>query len=173
MNESARPEAHAASQRVRELAKDLGPRVRDLAKDLAQELADGYRRSTRHVRMRVAVVGAWSVLAVASLWIACPSSGPGNALGAEVTLLPESLVGPQVLVHNDSDDLWTDVTFTLDGTWRLERKTVRPQDKLVLSIAQFRRDDGATAPRDLAPRTLRIECEQGHATTPLQPRREP
>jgi hypothetical protein len=162
MNESPRPEPRAAAQRVKELAKEL-----------ATDVAVGYRRSTRHVRMRAAVVGGWALLSLASLWIACPSSGPTNALGAQVHLLPESLVGPQVLVHNDSDELWTNVVFTLDGTWRHARRTVRPQDKLVLALAQFTAEDGAKAPRTLRPETIRIECEEGRVTTPLEPERKP
>ena len=162
-----------AAHRVKDLARELAPRVKDLAKDLATEVADGYRRSTRHVRLRAAVIGSWAVLSVVSLWIACPSSGPSNELGAQVHLLPESIVGPQVLVHNDSDELWTNVVFTLDGTWRLERRTVRPQDKLVLAVAQFAAEDGAKAPRTLRPATIRIECEEGRVTAPLEPEARP
>jgi hypothetical protein len=175
MVESSRPEPRTARrvQDLKDLAKDLAPRVKVLAKDLAGDVADGYRRSTRHVRMRAAVIGTWAVLSLGSLWIACPRSGPTNALGAEVHLLPESIVGPQVLVQNGSDEIWTNVVFTLDGTWRHARRTVRPQDKLVLAVAQFAAEDGAKAPRSLRPATIRIECEEGRISAPLEPERTP
>lgn len=172
MIESSRPEPRTA-RGVKDRAKDLAPRVRGLAKDLAADVAEGYRRSTRHVRMRAAVIASWAVLSLASLWIACPSSGPTNALGAEVHLLPESIVGPQVLVQNGSDEIWTDVVFTLDGTWRHARRTVRPEEKLVLAVAQFAAADGAKPPRTLRPATIRIECAEGGITAPLEPERAP
>jgi hypothetical protein len=143
-------------------------RVKDVARDLAQELADGYRRSTKYVRMRVAVVGAWVCLSLAAIWASLPASGTVNALGAEAQLLPESIMGTQLLVKNDSSRHWTEVAFTLDGEWRAERKTVRAGDKLVLSLAHFRRGDGAGAPAGLRPRALTIQCEEGQAALPLR-----
>jgi hypothetical protein len=141
-------------------------RVTGAAKDLATDLADGLRKSDRYARLRGAVVGTWVLLALVTLWVACPSTGPGNSLGAVVQLLPESIMGTQVLVHNDSDSVWTDVVFTIDAAWRLERKTVRGGDKVVLPVAQFTRGE-ETAPRDLKPKVLVIECDQGRVTAPL------
>jgi len=143
-------------------------RVKDLARDLATDVADGYRKSTRYFRMRVAVVAGWAMLSIATLWSACPSDGPTNALGAIVQLLSgdESLMGTQVLVQNESGENWTDVTFTLDGGWAFERKTVRAGDKVVLSLRQFRKEEAAP-PEDLRPKTLRIDSAQGSATVAL------
>lgn len=170
MTESPRPDARAAAQRVKELTRELAPRV----KDLAAELADGYRRSTKAVRLRAAVIGAWAVLSLASLWIACPGSdAPDNALGAKVRLETESIVGPQIAVENTSDDVWTNVVFTLDGTWRASRATVRPQETVVLAVAKFAGEDGGRAPKALRPATLRIDCDEGDATAPLAPEHAP
>jgi len=118
--------------------------------------------------MRIAVVAGWAVLSIATFFAACPASGPTNALGAVVRVLPgdESLMGTQLLVSNESGDNWTDVTFTLDDGWAHERKTVRAGDKIVLSLRQFRKE-GASPPEDLKPRALRIECGQGNTTEPL------
>jgi hypothetical protein len=149
-------------------APQAAQRVKELARDVAVDLADGYRRSTRYFRMRVGVVIGWAVLSIATLFASCPSSGPTNALGAVVQVLPgnESIMGTQFLVRNDSGRNWTDVAFTLDGGWRLERKTVRAGDKLVLPLRQFQKA-GAPAPEDLRPRSIRIESRQGDATEPL------
>ncbi|HSD22297.1 MAG TPA: hypothetical protein VLC54_19765 [Anaeromyxobacter sp.] len=156
MKEPARPDPLSAAHRVK-----------DLARDLAQELADGCRRSTKYVRMRAAVVAAWLCLSLAAIWASWPATGMSNALGAEAQLLPESIMGTQLLVKNGSDRHWTEVAFTLDGEWRSERKTVRAGDKLVLSLAQFHREDGAGAPRGLRPRTMTIDCAEGRAALPL------
>jgi hypothetical protein len=122
---------------------------------------EGFRRQDRYFKMRAGIVGAWALLALMSLWIAWPSSGVTNPLGADVRVLPDSLVGgEQILVRNESDEIWTEVKLLLDDGWRHERKTLRSHDQLVLSLDKFERD-GHPAPRDLKPRTLTIDCDQG------------
>jgi hypothetical protein len=157
MSQTPRPDAAPAAQRVK-----------DLARDVATDLAEGYRRSSRYLRIKVGVVAGWALLSLVTLFASCPPSGPTNALGAVVQLLPrqESLVGTQILVSNESGGNWTDVAFTIDGEWRFEKKTLRAGDKLVLSMDRFRKD-GEAPPADLKPRTLRIDAQQGHATEPL------
>ncbi|HSN90947.1 MAG TPA: hypothetical protein VLS93_06940 [Anaeromyxobacteraceae bacterium] len=164
-----------AAQRVKEMAKDLAPSAqraagaaRDFARDLAQDLSEGYRRSNRYVRMRAAVIASFTVLTLASLWIACPSSGPTNDLDAEVKLA-ESFLGNQLLLRNESDGMWTDVTVTLEGGWRLDRRTIRPGDEMVVSVAQFEKD-GQRAPKDFRPGRVTIECREGSATVSLAAR---
>jgi hypothetical protein len=164
-----------AARRVKELARDLAPAAqraaataRDAARDLAGDLAHVYRRSSRTVRLRAAVVATWAALSLASVWIALPSSGPSNDLGAEAKL-GESFLGTQLLVRNESDLLWTDVVLTLDGGWRHERRTVRPGDEVVVAIAQFKKD-GKPAPKDLRPSSVLIECGAGRARASLAPR---
>lgn len=169
MKESARPDAAAAALRVKEGVKDLARGALGAAGDLASELAQGYRRSTRYFKLRAAVIGSWALLAALTFWGTCPSSGPGNELGARVRLERVALMGTQVGVENDSDELWQDVVLTLDGGWRYERKTVRPRDRLVVAVTQFRRGAEA-APADLEPRTLTVECDQGRFTARLAAR---
>lgn len=168
-----RPDPAVAAHRVKDGVRDLARGALGVAGDLASDLAEGYRRSTRTVRMRAAVVGSWALLSIVTLWAACPSSGPANALGAEAQLLsrvdPGVLLGTQIFVTNESRKVWTDVVFTLDGGWRYDKKTVRPGDKLVVSIRQFKKD-GASAPAELEPRAITIECEQGRVTAPLRSR---
>jgi hypothetical protein len=141
-------------------------RVTGAARDLASDLAEGFRKTDRAVKHRGAVLGTWVLLSLVCLWVACPPSGPSNSLGAVVRVLPSSIMGTQLLIHNDSDRLWTDVTFTLDGAWRHEWRTVRPGDKVVLAASSFARGV-ERAPRDYTPRTLRIECREGEVTATL------
>lgn len=131
-------------------------------------LLDGFRGAGRWQRMRLGLVGGWIGASLLALWIACPSSGPGNALGAEVRVLKDSVLGgQQILVRNESDDVWTDVVLVLDGAWRHEQRAVRPREQLVLSTAQFARS-GEAAPRDLKPRRLDVTCSQGRARFELR-----
>ncbi len=159
MTQPTRPEPLAAAARVTGAAKDL-----------ATDLAEGFRRSDRSFKLRTAVVGTWVLLALVSFWIACPPSGPSNSLGAVARLESGGIMGAQVLIQNDGGELWTDVVLTLDGGWALRRPTVRPGDKLVLPVTSFARG-GQSAPSDLTPRSVTIECEQGQITATLGPGR--
>src|SRR5512144_1884530 len=115
MAETARPDPAAAAQRIKDGVRDLARGTLGAAGDLAADVADGYRKSTRYFRLRAAIVGTWALLSVVTFWVACPSSGPTNALGAKVALLSAkaggSLMGTQVFVENDSRRMWTDVVL--------------------------------------------------------------
>jgi hypothetical protein len=162
----ARPDATAAAQRVKEGVRDLARSAVGAAGDLAGDVAREYRKSTRYFRLRAAVIGTWALLAAVTLWGACPSSGPSNALGAKAKLLAGSIMGSQVFVENESDKLWRDVVVTLDGGWRYEKRTVRPAESFVVPTNRFAKD-GATAPPGLSPKTISIECAEGRVTLPL------
>jgi hypothetical protein len=126
----------------------------------AAELARGYERADRFLKLRLGIVGAWAVLSLATLWLACPSSGPTNSLGADVQVSRDSIMGVQLLVRNESDRIWEDVVLTLDDGWRYTHATMRPHDLVVLSMSHFKKGEEAP-PRDYKPRALVIECGQG------------
>ncbi len=140
----------------------------DQGRRAATGLIDGFRRAGRWQRLRLGLVGGWLLASFLALWIACPSSGPGNSIGADVHVLKDSLLGgQQILVRNESDEVWTDLVLTLDRTWRNEQRTLRPHEQVVLSPAQFERS-GEPAPRDLRPRRLDVACKQGSARFDLR-----
>ncbi len=140
----------------------------DKARALARDLADRVKSSNRYLRWRVGIVGTWVVLSLVTLWASCPSTGPTNPLGADVQVLKDSLLGgQQILIRNESSENWTEVVVTLDDAWRHAQRTVRPQEQMVLAPSQFKRGS-EPAPRDLKPRTLLLECEQGRARIELR-----
>ncbi len=140
----------------------------DHGRRAALDLAEGFRKAGRWQRARLGLVGGWLAASFLALWIACPSSGPGNPIGADVHVLEDSLLGgQQILVRNESDEVWTDVVLTLDRTWKNEQRALRPREQVVLSPAQFDRG-GEAAPRDLRPRRLEVECRQGRAAFDLR-----
>jgi hypothetical protein len=155
MSKANIPDPVAAAQRVKEIARDL-----------ATDVTEGYRKSSRSFRLRAAVVGSWVLLSLLSVYTACPSTGPTNELGAEVTLLPASLVGQQISVLNGSDEMWTEITLTVDESWKHQIRTIRAGQNIVVALSRFERD-GASAPPDLKPRSIEIECDQGSAEIPL------
>ena len=164
--DAARPDPTVAAQRVKEGVRDLARSAVGAAGDLASDVATGYRRSTRYFKLRAAVVGTWALLAALTFWSACPSSGPTNALGAKAKLLAGSIMGSQVFVENESDQIWRDVVVSLEGGWRYEKRTVRPSESFVVPTNRFAKD-GATAPPGLQSRTITIECAEGKVTVPL------
>ena len=130
------------------------------ARDRLEKLSRDVARADRFLRLRIGIVAAWAILSVATLWGACPSSGPTNSLGAEVTLDQDSILGAQILVRNDSARIWEDVVLTLDDGWRFAQPTVRPQDRLVISVRDFRKGM-ESPPSGYRPRGLSIRCAQG------------
>jgi len=148
--------------------KALAPRPPATLRQRLERWGEDFRRADRFFKMRLGVVATWAVLSLVTLYGACPSSGPTNALGADVQVLRESLVGgQQLLVRNESSEIWTDVVLSLDEGWTYEHRTMRPHDQLVLSMSHFRKGDQA-APRDFKPRTLAISCGQGRHSVDLR-----
>ena len=146
----------------------LAAGVLDPLRRAVDGLVAGFRRAGRWQKLRFGLVGGWLAASLLALWIACPSSGPGNSIGADVHVLQDSLLGgQQILVRNESEDVWTDVTITLDRSWRVEQRALRPREQVVLSPSQFERG-GVAAPRDLRPRRLDVRCKQGRATFDLR-----
>lgn len=142
----------------------------DLAATSVQRLRDAFESAVRHVRstdrysrMRTAIVATWAVLSIATLFASCPGSG-ANSLGAEFQVLSDSFVGgEQLLVRNESTDVWRDVVLTLDGEWRYEQRVLRPHERIVVSPSRFQRR-GEAAPEGYLPRTLEVDCDQGSHT---------
>lgn len=128
---------------------------------------EAFRRSDRFFKMRLGVVSTWALLALVTLWTACPPSGPSNSLGADVQVGGSMVGGQQLLVRNESGRIWEDVVLTLDDGWRHEHRTLRPHDQLVLSMSHFRKE-GQAAPRDFKPASLSVTCRQGSASFDLK-----
>ncbi len=166
MKEAARPDPDASGSRVTEGVRDLARGAIGAAGDLASDVATGYRKSTRFFKLRASVVATWALLSLVTFWAACPSSGPTNPLGAKAKFLAGTIMGSQVFVENESDRIWRDVTVTLEGGWRYEKRTVRPSESFVVPTSRFAKD-GAPAPAGLASKTITIECAEGRATIPL------
>jgi len=135
---------------------ELAERLRGLA----SKIVDDFRRSDRFFKLRVGIVATWAVLSIATLWGACATTGPANALGADVQVSRDSIMGAQILVRNESNRIWEDVVLTLDDSFRYSHKTMRPHDLIVLSMSSFKRGDEVPPP-NYRPRSLVVSCEQG------------
>jgi hypothetical protein len=164
----ARPNRSAAPLAAAGRARDAAV---GMATDLATDVVDGLKKSNRTARLKATVVGTWVLLTLVTLWVACPSSGPANSLGATARLQSTS-VGQVLSVRNESDGtIWTEVVLVLDDTWRYERRrTIRPGDRVTPRIEDFRSGDlppGAA----YRPQKLTVQCQQGRVSLPLVEKR--
>jgi hypothetical protein len=139
----------------------------DAAQAQASEILEGFRRSDRFFKMRLGIVGAWALLSAATLLGTCGSLGKGNPLGADVQVNRDSIMGVQLLVRNESSDIWEDVTLTLDDGWKYRQRTMRPQDLIVLPMRHFKKA-GEAPPAGHEPRSLTIECDRGRSRFDLR-----
>ncbi len=154
MKESPRPLPLAAAARVK-----------DMAGDIAGDLAKEYKKSSRHDRLRAAIIGAWVLLSLITVCVVF-SSPSSNALKAFPQMQQGGLLGTQIAIENRSSKPWTDVTMTLDGGWQYRTSTIR--DRAVIAVGRFAKD-GMGAPESFVPRTITIECDQGRAQIALTP----
>jgi hypothetical protein len=126
----------------------------------ATEILEGFRRSDRFFKMRLGIVAVWALLSAATLWGTCGSLGIGSSFGADVQVNRDSIMGVQLLVRNASNDIWEDVTLTLDDGWKYSQRTMRPQDLVVIPMSHFKKA-GEAPPPGHEPRSLTIECGRG------------
>lgn len=128
---------------------------------------DDFRRRDRYFQWKAAIVAAWTVTSLISIRVAMagPDDPSANGLGAYAAVT-HTTMSWGLLVHNRSDDTWSDVRIVLDGGWVHERARIGPDEKVVLSPAQFSRG-GEKAPLDLAIRGVRVETADGDATPRL------
>src|SRR5512133_2648563 len=129
-------------------------RVRDIARDLAADVTQGYRKSSRGLRLRAAIVGGWVLLAIVALLVAFHTSERDTR-----ATVADTSVGKVISIDNTSDENWTDVTITLEGGWKYFERTIRHGQNTGIAITRFT-SDGKAAPDNLSPRWVKIECDQ-------------
>jgi len=117
--------------------------VAEWVRDEGARLLRSVRAWDRYLRMRIAVLSVWGLLALAAIGIARTGAGAeaDNPLQAYVSVR-RSAMGWALLVHNQSERPWRDVAIELDGGRTYRREVVEPDEKLVLSPWEFAADGG-------------------------------
>lgn len=137
---------------------------------LGQEVARivaSVRAWDRFVQMRLAVLAIWGALAILAIGIARSGSAEdaSNPLHAYVALR-KSPLGWALLVHNRSEEAWTEVAIELDGGQVHMRDAIGPDEKLVLSPWQFVDAEGEAARAD-PPRGVSLRVGERVIRPPL------
>lgn len=138
-----------------ELVLNTAGVLRDLLKD--------FQRRDRFTKYKAGVLAGWIALSVACFFVACPQGGlqADNALDARLVL--NTLGGRTVImIVNDGDDPWTEVTVVVNGRFRASTDRVAPGGNLTLSAKQLLAG-GEAAPNDLTVRDLELRADEGRS----------
>lgn len=135
------------------------------AKEEFARIVASVRAWDRYFRLRLVVVSTWAALALLAIGIARSGGETSNPLKAYVALRQSSL-GWALLVHNQSNRPWREVTIELDGGHVHGRETIGPDEKLVLSPWQFQMPGGGEGP-GVPPKAVSLRVGRTEVRPPL------
>lgn len=146
-------------------ARRLAGGAQDAALNLAGLLRDAlgdFRRRDRFFKYKAAILGLWLALSALSVAVAWPRAGlSAGRLGARLVLNTE-VRPPIMMILNEGDEPWEDVTVVVNERYRASPGRVQPGGSLTLTPKQLLGDNGALAPADLAIRDLELRTSEGN-----------
>jgi hypothetical protein len=114
------------------------------------EVIEDFRRSDRFFKYKAMVITLWLLLSVGAFGVACPSTGPSNAIHAQLIVSGEASA-PIYMVKNDGTDAWQDVEIIVNGRYRSTMTQLSGEGgSATLSSAVLFDTEGKRAPARLA-----------------------
>jgi len=181
---SMRPAASSGSSPAAEIqARSSGLKLRGQPADVKQALREGaidtmlnaastladvwddFRRRDRFFKYKAAIVAAWVVLSITSLFVAFSGSllDSKNRLGARLVLAGDAS-RPVYMIVNDSSDAWHEVTVIANHHYRTAVGMVEPRGGTLTFIPkQLKGDLDTAAPADLRISDLQLRTDDGNA----------
>ena len=115
----------------------LQTRIRSQAESTAlnvvailRETWEDFRNADRYFKVKAAILGAWAVLSLAGVWVACPGApvilGPSTALGARL-IMGEEPEHPAYVLSNESDRAWEEVVVVVNHSTGRRSKSSSPR----------------------------------------------
>jgi hypothetical protein len=146
----------------------------DQVRDVLNESLLGFRAKDKYFKAQAAIVGAWAASSLLTVILVFSGHSKSNNLGAEVRA-ENTVGGPILFLTNTSGSSWTDITYTLNGTYVYRQAALPAGDHVALPVRRFRKGGvaGKRAPADTVPETLAVACEQGRFETALALSRPP
>jgi len=140
----------------------------DQARGALEEWLQGFRARDGYFKAQAAIVGAWAASSLLTLVLVFGGHARNNKLGAQVRA-ENTVGGPILFLTNTSGSSWTDITYTLNGTFVYRQASLQAGDHVALPVRRFRKGSvsGKRAPADTVPHTLAVTCEQGRFETAL------
>lgn len=149
------------SARLKEGAAETALNVAGILRDLWAD----FRSSDQFFKYKAGIVAAWVLLSTAALFVACPSSGPTNEIGARV-VVTQVAGSPVYMVVNDSGDAWEDVVVVVNDQYRAAVGRVAAEhlkNNLTLEPKKLLAEGGQPAPRDLRAVKIEVKTASGRA----------
>jgi hypothetical protein len=138
----------------------------DQAREALHESLLGFRAKDWYFKAQAAIFGAWLASSLLTVVLVFGGHSKTNKLGAEVRA-ENTVGGPILFLTNTSGSSWTDITYTLNGSYVYRQAALAAGDHVALPVHRFRKGGvaGKRAPADTVPQTLAVACEQGSFET--------
>ncbi len=131
---------------------------------ILRETWEDFRNADRYFRFKAAILGAWAVLSLTGVFVACPGApsilGPSTSLGARL-IMGEEPEHPAYVLSNESDRAWEDVVVVVNHTYRAAISHVEPRAFVTVTPKQLMGDNGKLAPFNLKATDIELHTRKG------------
>jgi hypothetical protein len=131
---------------------------------LGREAVEDFRRRDRYFKFKALIVASWLALSVTGIAVACPSGSlSAGEMGARLVINAQH-VPTTVLIHNEGDEAWEDVTVVVNRQFRASSEGVPPGGSLTLTPKLLLGPGNALAPLGLRVTDVELRTAEGRAT---------
>ena len=131
---------------------------------ILRETWEDFRNADRYFKFKAAILGAWAVLCLAGVFVACPGAptliGPSTSLGARL-IMGEEPEHPAYVLSNESDRAWEDVVVVVNHSFRAAISHVEPRAFVTITPKQLMGDNGKLAPFNLKATDIELHTRKG------------
>ena len=131
---------------------------------ILRETWEDFRNADRYFKVKAAILGAWAVLSLAGVWVACPGApvvlGPSTSLGARL-IMGEEPEHPAYVLSNESDRAWEEVVVVVNHAYRAAISHVEPRAFVTITPKQLMGDNGKLAPFNLKATDIELHTKKG------------
>ena len=131
---------------------------------ILRETWEDFRNADRYFKVKAAILGAWAVLSLAGVFVACPGTptivGPSTSLGARL-IMGEEPEHPAYVLSNESDRAWEEVVVVVNHTFRAAISHVEPRAFVTITPKQLMGENGRLAPFNLKATDIELHTKKG------------
>jgi len=131
---------------------------------ILRETLEDFRNADRYFKVKAVILGAWAVLSLAGVFVACPAAptigGPSTSLGARL-IMGEETEHPAYVLSNESDRAWEEVVVVVNHSYRAAISHVEPKAFVTITPKQLMGDNGRLAPFNLKATDIELHTRKG------------
>jgi hypothetical protein len=129
----------------------------------AREAVADFRARDRFFKFKALIVAAWAALSVSGIVVACPGATlSAGSLGSRLVVNAER-VPAIILIYNEGDETWQDVTVVVNRQYRASAEQVAPGDNLTLTSRLLLGPGNVVAPLGLRVTDVELRTSEGRA----------